>query len=111
MSLTYGALMTIMAIETMKHEVSIAEAKASFSSLINAVAYGGHRILVLSRGKPKAALVGVEDLKRLEGGLVASTRAEALKRAETLRKKIASRKKKIASIDDELAALREGRVR
>jgi len=95
----------------MKHEFSVAEAKASFSSLINAVAYGGQRILVLSRGKPKAALVGIEDLKRLEGGLVASTRAEALKRADALRKKIASRRKRMTPIDDELVIVREGRSR
>lgn len=51
----------------MAKEVSVGEAKANLSSLINAVAYGGERIVIQSRGRPKAALVGVEDLGRLEG--------------------------------------------
>lgn len=51
----------------MAKEVSVGEAKAKLSSLINAVAYGVERIVIQSRGRPKAALVGVEDLGRLEG--------------------------------------------
>jgi prevent-host-death family protein len=45
--------------------VSIGEVKRDISGLVNRVAYGGERILLTSRGKPKAALVSVEDYKRL----------------------------------------------
>ncbi len=46
--------------------VSIAEIKRSVSVLINRVAYGRERVILTSRGKPKAALVSMEDLHRLE---------------------------------------------
>ncbi len=92
----------------MKRQVNIAEAKATLSALINEVAYGGEHILLLSRGKPKAALVGIEDLKRLEGGLIASTRSEVLKKAATLRKKIAFGGRKIRPVEEDLAKIREG---
>jgi prevent-host-death family protein len=40
--------------------------KARLSEFIGRVAYGHERLLVLRRGKPVAALVSVEDLRRLE---------------------------------------------
>jgi prevent-host-death family protein len=40
--------------------------KARLSEFIGRVAYGRERLLVLRRGKPIAALVSVEDLRRLE---------------------------------------------
>lgn len=46
--------------------VSIGQIKRDISELVNRVAYGGERILLTSRGKPKAALVSVEDYERLE---------------------------------------------
>lgn len=46
--------------------VSIAQVKRNLSVLINKVAYGGERIIVESRGKPKVAIVSVEDLERLK---------------------------------------------
>jgi prevent-host-death family protein len=47
--------------------VSIGRVKRDISDLVNRVAYGGERIVLTSRGKPKAALVSVEDYERLEG--------------------------------------------
>jgi prevent-host-death family protein len=46
--------------------VSIGRVKRDISDLVNQVAYGGERIVLTSRGKPKAALVSVEDYERLE---------------------------------------------
>jgi prevent-host-death family protein len=46
--------------------VGIADIKRNISSLVNRVAYGRERILLTSRGKPKAALVSIEDLHKLE---------------------------------------------
>ncbi len=52
---------------TRRPVISLGKAKAELSSLINAVAYGGERVIIESRGRPKAALVSVGDFERLEG--------------------------------------------
>lgn len=46
-------------------QVSIGTVKRDISELINRVAYGRERIMLTSRGKPKAALVSVDDYERL----------------------------------------------
>jgi prevent-host-death family protein len=46
--------------------VSIGTVKRDISKLVNRVAFGGERILLTSRGKPKAAIVSVEDYEQLE---------------------------------------------
>jgi prevent-host-death family protein len=46
--------------------VGIAEVKRSISTLVNRVAFGGERIILTSRGNPKAALVSIEDLQKLD---------------------------------------------
>ncbi len=46
--------------------VSIGEVKRDISELVNRVAFGGERIVLTSRGKPKAVLVNVEDYRRLQ---------------------------------------------
>ena len=46
--------------------VGIAEIKRSISTIVNRVAFGRERIVLTSRGKPKAALVSIEDLQKLE---------------------------------------------
>ena len=48
-------------------KVRVGEAKAKLSELMARAGYGGERFLRERRGKPLAALVGVEDLRRLEG--------------------------------------------
>jgi len=45
---------------------SVTEAKRSFSELLNRAAYAGERIVVTSHGNPKAAVISIEDLRRLE---------------------------------------------
>lgn len=51
----------------MAEKIRATEAKAHLSALMARVGYGGERFVIERRGKPLAALVGVEDLKRLEG--------------------------------------------
>jgi len=51
----------------MTHSVDVSRMKAQLSEFIGRVAFGRERVLVLRRGKPVAALVSVEDLRRLEG--------------------------------------------
>jgi len=46
--------------------VGIADVKRSISTIVNRVAFGRERIILTSRGKPKAALVSIEDLQKLE---------------------------------------------
>jgi prevent-host-death family protein len=46
--------------------VSIGEVKRDISELVNRVAFGGERIVLTSRGKPKAVLVNIEDYRRLQ---------------------------------------------
>ena len=46
--------------------ISIGQVKRDISELVNRVAYGGERIILTSRGKPKAAIVSMEDYERLE---------------------------------------------
>jgi prevent-host-death family protein len=45
---------------------SVTEAKRSFSELLNRAAYGKERIVVTSHDNPKAAVISIEDLQRLE---------------------------------------------
>jgi len=45
--------------------VPIGRVKRDISELVNRVAYSGERIILTSRDKPKAALVSIEDYKRL----------------------------------------------
>jgi len=50
----------------MVKKVRVTEAKAHLSALMARAGYAGERYLIERRGKPLAALVGVEDLQRLE---------------------------------------------
>jgi prevent-host-death family protein len=52
----------------MVRRVRAAEAKANLPELIARDAFGGERYIIDRRGKPVAALVGVADLERLQGG-------------------------------------------
>jgi prevent-host-death family protein len=47
-------------------KVSVSKVKSDFSKYLNQAAYGKERVVITSRGKPKAILVGVEEMKRLE---------------------------------------------
>jgi prevent-host-death family protein len=64
----------------MVKKVRVTEAKAHPSALMARTGYAGERYLIERRGKPLAALVGVEDLERLEaeGGSPRSRRRGAL---------------------------------
>ncbi len=46
--------------------VSIGQVKRDISDLVNRVAYRGDRILLTSRGKPKAVLISMADYERLK---------------------------------------------
>lgn len=46
-------------------EVSIGQVKREISELLNRVAFGGERIVLTSRGRPKAVIVSLEDYQRI----------------------------------------------
>ena len=46
--------------------LTMSEAKAKFSELVNRAAYGRERIVVGTRGKAKVAIISIEDLELLE---------------------------------------------
>jgi prevent-host-death family protein len=89
------AMMATMGIE----KASVAHAKNTLSSLINKVAYGKTRVVLESRGKPKAALISTEDLEKLEHleqrGVAPQRRLNTLVQAQALRAKVRRRRKKI----------------
>ena len=79
--------------------ISISQMKDSLSEVLNRVAYGRERIVIASRGKPKAAVISVEDLElleELEDALAAYEAIEEHERGETI------------SLQDLIAELEEG---
>ena len=113
--LAYMAIMAIMAIMGTE-KASVAHAKNTLSSLINKVAYGKTRVVLESRGKPKAALISTEDLERLEHleqrDAGPRNRLKILLQAQALRGKMRRRRKKILPDSaDRLNQLREQRDR
>jgi len=79
----------------MSLETSVSELKRELSNLINQAAYGKERIVILSRGRPKAALIGIEDLRVLESlnqqELRQAQRMTALEAARAVRAQVATR--------------------
>lgn len=47
-------------------QISIGQVKRDISELVNRVAFGGERIVLTSRGRPKAVLVSLEDYERIQ---------------------------------------------
>ena len=50
----------------MLKDISVAEAKSKFSEMIARTIYTGERFIVRRRGKPVAAIVGIDDLKKIQ---------------------------------------------
>ena len=46
--------------------VPIGQVKRDISELVNRVAYGDERVILTSRGKPKAVLVSIADYERIQ---------------------------------------------
>ncbi len=100
-----------------KHvSVSIGEAKNKLSKIINEVVFAKKRVILNSHGQPKAAMIGLEDLKKFEEmeRLFFTSKQErlmALDKAAELRKDIFNRKKnKVSDSSKDLEQIREQRV-
>jgi len=75
--------------------VPIGRVKRDISELINRVAYGGERIILTSRNKPKAALVSIEDyehLRREETGERLAHWQDWLAQADALAEEVLARR-------------------
>jgi len=96
--------------------VSMTQAKNELADVVNRAAYGGKRIILLSRGKPKAAIISFEDLQVLEGLQEGKKAHQArmegwLAEARDLRQKILERREGVPLPDsvETLKELREER--
>ena len=93
----------------MNTHVSIGQVKINISKLVNRVSYAGERIILTSRGKPKAVLISMGDYERL---LKSENRATDIKKwlAETraLSDKIEKRRGRPIDVDNILDASRNG---
>lgn len=47
-------------------QISMSKLRQNLGSLVNQAAYGGERLLLMAHGEPKAAIIGIEDLRRLQ---------------------------------------------
>ncbi len=91
----------------MNTQVSIGQIKRDISELVNRVTYAGDRIILTSRGKPKAALVSMQDYERLlkSEGRAADVQ-KWLAETRTLSGKIEKRRGKPVDVDAVLEASR-----
>jgi prevent-host-death family protein len=100
-------------------DVGIAEARRELSAIINRVVYGGERIILASRGKPKAAIISIEDLRKLEeiektaDERARTERKAALAMAKAVREMSLRRRKGVPfpDVSQDLQELREERTR
>jgi prevent-host-death family protein len=46
--------------------VSMTDLRQKLGDLVNRAAYGGDRIVLVSRGQPRAAIIGIDELRRLD---------------------------------------------
>jgi prevent-host-death family protein len=103
-------------VETMD-TADIAEFKRNVPALVNRAASGRERILLTSRGVPKAALVSAEDLKKLEildrtsSPPSRAQRKAALAMAQAVREMTLARRGGVpfSDVGEDLRRLREGR--
>lgn len=77
----------------MTTQISIGQVKRDISELVNRVAYQGERIVLTSRGRPKAVLVSLEDYEILkQNEQRVSHRSEWLANAQALAERIRQRR-------------------
>lgn len=93
---------------TMK--VNVREAREKFSEIINRVSYKGERVVLMSRNKPKAIIVGLEEAEFLKDEPVRKARRlMQLDQIRKVRQRLARKSVKSDSVY-ELRRLRENRL-
>jgi prevent-host-death family protein len=93
---------------TMK--VNIREARERFSELINRVSYNKERVVLMSRNKPKALIIGLEEAEAFEDDpMRKGRRLLQLEQIRKIRERLVDKRTKSDSVED-LRKLREGRL-
>ncbi len=95
----------------MARQTSIKDAKDKLSVFVNMVAHGHERVVLTSRERPKAVLIGLEDFAALEDLTVNATMDDsALAEADSLKARILRRRHGALVTDsaEDLAAIRDG---
>ena len=87
-------------------KINIRKARERFSEIVNTVAIKGERVILLSKNKPKAAIVSLKDLQILEDRSI--TKTKRLAQIGKIRK-IRERLAKKGVISDSLLTLKEMR--
>jgi len=89
--------------------ISITQAKQNLGEVVKRVAYGGERFVLEFRGKPRAALVSWDDLKRLQELPGPRDETELLDELRRLRENISARTGTLPSSSETLEEIRKGR--
>lgn len=93
---------------TMK--VNVREAREKFSEIINRVSYRGERVVLMSRNKPKALIVGLDEAELLKDDSVKKARRlMQLEQIKKVRQRLTGKRVKSNSAG-ELRRLREIRL-
>ncbi len=93
---------------TMK--VNIREAREKFSEIINRVSYKGERVVLMSRNKPKALIVGLEEAELFKDEpMRKARRLIQLDQIRKVRERLYRKRVKSDSVS-ELRKLRENRL-
>ena len=91
-------------------KVNIREARETFSEIINRVSYKRERVVLMSRNKPKALIVGLEQAELLKDEPVKKVRRLLqLEQIRKIRQRLANKRVKSDSIR-ELRGSRESRL-
>jgi prevent-host-death family protein len=90
--------------------IGLADARDNLSSLVNDVAHGRQRIVIESRGHPKAVIVGLEDLDRLERSDAERPDNPLLRWLNESEKLLRRQPRVPGSTLDDLRAVREGAI-
>ena len=91
-------------------KINIREARGRFSEIINKVSYSGERVVLMSRNKPKALIIGIEEAEVFEDDpMRKGRRLLQLEQIKKIRERVAQKKVKSDSLH-ELRKLRESRL-
>ena len=90
--------------------VSITRAKQRLGELVKRAAYGGERIVLDFRDKPQAAIVSIEDLRKLEDQSPSiEDGLAALRELDEIRERIRRRVGTLPDSSEDIARMREER--
>lgn len=80
---------------------STTEAKNQLSAILNFVEGPGEAAIIESHGRPRAAVISIEDLVALRKFKDKQRREDAWRRLEALRKEVSARNADLAELSDE----------